>query len=49
MTIDTFALQTEPDGTRFVYQAKDEMDKNHDIDDTIPANEGTMYENPGKI
>ena len=46
MTLDTFKLQVEPDGTKYVYQNVDEMDKNHGIDKSDPANQGKMYENP---
>lgn len=47
-TQDVFELSTDPDGTQYVYQAIDEMDKNHGVDETRPANEGRMYEQPGK-
>ena len=49
MNIDTFEVGTDPDGKQYVFQAVDELDKNHRFDDTDPANQGRMYEQPGKI
>ena len=46
MTTETFQLVTEYDGTQYVKQALDEVDKNHGPDDT-PSNDGRMYEIPG--
>lgn len=46
-THDMFALQTDPDGTQFVYQSKDEMDKNHGVEENSKPNDGHMYEQPG--
>lgn len=46
-TVDQFKIGTEADGTQFVYQAVDEMDKNHGPDNPLPAKEGRMYEQPG--
>lgn len=48
-TQDQFKIGYDPDGTRYVYQAINELDKNHGIDDTLPANDAFMYEQPGKI
>ena len=48
MTVDQFDIQTDPDGTRFVFQVKDEVDKNHDVDVTKPAKQGRMYETNSK-
>ena len=48
MTQDTFHLITEPNGTQYVMQCIDEIDKNHGPDDTDPTNEGRMYSNEGK-
>ena len=48
MMQDTYNLFTEPDGTQYVFQAKDEVDKNHGPDDTMITNEGRMYSNNGE-
>ena len=48
MTKDTFKITTDPDGTQYVIQAVDEMDKNHGIADTDKNNEGRMYATEGK-
>ncbi len=49
MTRDTFAVDTDGTGRRFVYQKRGELDKNHrekdGPDDTV--GEGRMYELPG--
>ena len=46
----TFDVKIDPeDGRRFVYQALDEYDKNHNETDMDMANEGRMYEIPGTI
>lgn len=42
-----FQIDSDPDGRQYVYQAVDEMDKNHGLKDTLPANDGRMYEQPG--
>lgn len=47
-TQDTFQMGCDPDGTRFIYQAIDEEDKNHRINDVLPANDGRMFEQKGK-
>ena len=47
MTQSTFELCTEYDGTQYIKQAIDEVDKNHGPDDP-PSNEGRMYEIEGK-
>lgn len=43
-----FQIDIDTEGKRFVYQAVDEKDKNHDIYVDKPANDGRMYEVPGK-
>jgi len=46
MTKDTFQVITDAIGLKYVYQHKDEMDKNHRVD-TNPSDsvtEGRMYE-----
>ena len=47
MTKKHFDLGVEPDGTRFIYQAIDEKDKNHNFKDTTPTNQVRMYEDTG--
>ena len=45
----TFAVsQDQVDGRKYIYQAVDEYDKNHNETDTAIANEGRIYEIPGK-
>lgn len=46
-TQDMFQISCNPDGTEYVYQAIDEMDKNHGIENSTPANDGHMYAQPG--
>ena len=48
MTKDTFKLMVEPDGTEYLVQHIDEVDKNHGPDDYNATNEGRMYGNSGK-
>ena len=47
MTWDTFKVNIDSNGKRFVFQVLDEHDKNHGIDTSEPANEAYMYEHPG--
>lgn len=47
MTTSTFEIGTEADGKQFVFQAIDEQDKNHGLDNPLPAKQGRMYEQPG--
>ena len=47
MTIETFELVTEYDGTQYVKQSQEECNKNHGPDDG-PSNDGRMYEIKGK-
>ena len=49
MTIDQSEVQSDTDGTRYVVQVKDELDKNHGTEDPDQANQGRMYENPRKF
>ena len=44
----TFKVHTNPDGSEYVYQAQDEIDKNHGADDTSMTNEGKMYPTGGE-
>ena len=47
MTLDQFEVATEPDGTRYVYQALDEFDKNHRDEEAEEANSARMFESRG--
>ena len=47
MNINTFKIGTDPDGTQYIYQDIDELDKNHRYDSSEPANEGRIYEQKG--
>ena len=47
MKLNTFEIVTEPDGTQYLIQAVDEMDKNHGIADTKKNKEGRMYSTGG--
>lgn len=48
-TQDMFDVGYDPDGTEYVFQSKDELDKNHGIDEVLPANDERMYEQPGNF
>ena len=49
MTKETFELIVEHDGTQYVIQKIDEMDKNHGIEDTEKtSDDGRMYANDGE-
>ena len=48
MTLDHYKVVVEPDGTRYVIQNIDELDKNHREHCTDMANDGKMYTSPGK-
>ena len=48
MTKETFKIQVEYDGTCYIQQQVDEPDKNHREDTRELANQGKMYEIPGK-
>ena len=47
MQMNTFEIGTDPDGRQYIFQAIDEFDKNHRINDTESANQGRIYELPG--
>lgn len=49
MTKDTFKISQDPDGTRYIYQAKKELDKNHKENDLRPNNQARIYEIPGNL
>ena len=46
--MDWFETHVDPDGTKYVVQVKDEMDKNHRSDNTTETDQARMYKNPGK-
>ena len=48
MSLKHLEVFVEYDGTRYVKQSIDEVDKNHREQDTELANEGKMSANPGK-
>ena len=48
MKVNHFKVITEPDGTKYVIQAIDEMDKNHGVHNTEMTNQAKMYEQPGQ-
>ena len=43
----TFQLHTNPDGTQYVFQALDKIDKNYGVDDINMVYEGKMYPTGG--
>ena len=47
MNLQTFEVGTDPDGRQFIFQAIDELDKNHRDGDTEEAKQGRIYERPG--
>ena len=47
MTLETFEVATDPDGRQYIFQALDELDKNHREMDTEQAKQGRIYERPG--
>ena len=49
MTRETFTVGTDAHGRRFIYQAKDEVDKNHNENDRTfkTIGEASIYEVPG--
>ena len=49
MTKDHFEVVVDYSGKRFIVRAIDEKDKNHGINDTEIANQGRIYEDPGKL
>ena len=48
MKRNTFALDVDPDGHRYIHQVIKELDKNHIENDLQPSNEARLYEIPGK-
>ena len=50
MKKNTYAITTDPeDGQRYIYQAIDEADKNHQYSETGASNEGRIYEIKGNF
>lgn len=47
MKKDTFAIDTDASGKRFVFQQRKELDKNHKEDDMNPSSQARIYEIPG--
>ena len=43
----TFKVVVEPDGTEYMIQACDELDKNHGIENTTKNKQGRIYAKPG--
>ena len=48
ITKQTFKLVVDPDGTEYLVQDQDEMDKNHGPDDYDKSNDGRIYGDPSK-
>ena len=48
MTKDTFTIIVQPDGSEYVVQNIDEMDKNHTFEDLEKTNDGRMYSTNSK-
>ena len=49
MTVNTFAISIDPETKKqYIYQKLDEADKNHNQNDIHKANQGQIYEVPGK-
>ncbi|CAG2196909.1 unnamed protein product [Mytilus edulis] len=48
MNKSTFAIQTDASGREYVFQARDELDKNHRENSDSCITEGRMYAVPGK-
>ena len=47
MTKETFAIRQDASGSKYVYKAVSEFDKNHRGDDDKPEGQGQMHEIPG--
>ena len=48
MTKETFKPGVEVDGTEYLFQFMDEIDKNHTVDDNTKTNDGRVYSNNSK-
>ena len=49
MKKDTFQIKSDSNGHRYIFQCKDESDKNHDEKDTEDSNQARIYETPGNF
>ena len=49
MTQDTFEVQADHDGKEFIFQAIDEVDKNHGPEDVTKTNQAKIYATNGNI
>ena len=49
MTKDTLKIGQNPDGRKFIYQAIDESNKNHNETDTDPSTQACIYEIPSEL
>ena len=49
MTQNTFEVRAEPDGKEYIFQAIDEIDKNHGPEDVTQTNQGKIYATNGEI
>ena len=49
MTKETFSITTDSSGLKYIFQQKDEVDKNHSEKDTEMSNQGHIYEIPGTL
>ena len=49
MTEDLFKVITQNDGSKYVMQVRDELDKNHQENDHNLTNQGKMYKVKGNI
>ena len=47
MNVNTFKLWKDGDGWHYIHQVIDKHDKNHTGDNSEPANEARIYEQPG--
>ncbi len=48
MKPDSFKIFVEPDGSYYIQQVTDELEKNHQEDSKDPANKGKIFETGGK-
>ena len=47
MTVDTFRVESDHDGLKYIHQVIKECDKNHNEEDFTESNEARIYEMPG--
>ena len=48
MTKETYSIEVDVNGKKYLKQKIDEINENHTADDQDPTNQGKMYENPGQ-